>query len=78
MELPLYVCVTLLSPVPQIWDIVEQGDIGCTRGGGRNAGGVFSDAGLLYGSSAGFQTPTRQGSADQYEYKCFTITMFGG
>ncbi|XP_054864779.1 complement C3-like [Amphiprion ocellaris] len=31
----------------KIWDVVEHGDIGCTRGGGRDAKGVFSDAGLM-------------------------------
>uniref|UniRef100_A0A3B4ZLY2 Complement C3-like n=1 Tax=Stegastes partitus TaxID=144197 RepID=A0A3B4ZLY2_9TELE len=44
----------------KIWDVVEHGDIGCTHGGGRDATAVFSDAGLLYASSAGFQTQTRQ------------------
>uniref|UniRef100_A0A3P8SEG5 Complement component c3b, tandem duplicate 2 n=1 Tax=Amphiprion percula TaxID=161767 RepID=A0A3P8SEG5_AMPPE len=44
----------------KIWDVVEHGDIGCTRGGGRDAKGVFSDAGLLYSSSTGFKTTTRQ------------------
>lgn len=46
----------------QIWDVVEQGDIGCTRGGGSDARAVFSGAGLLYASSARFKTPSRQGS----------------
>ncbi|XP_051801045.1 complement C3-like [Acanthochromis polyacanthus] len=44
----------------KIWGVVEHGDIGCTRGGGRDAKGVFSDAGLLYSSSTGFKTTTRQ------------------
>lgn len=44
----------------KIWNTVERGDIGCTRGGGRDAAAVFSDAGLLYASSAGFTTGTRQ------------------
>ncbi|XP_056266283.1 complement C3-like isoform X2 [Pseudoliparis swirei] len=44
----------------KIWGAVEHGDIGCTRGGGGDARSVFSDAGLLYASSAGFQTQTRQ------------------
>ncbi|XP_028421447.1 complement C3 [Perca flavescens] len=44
----------------KIWGTVEQGDIGCSRGGGRDAKAVFSEAGLLYASSAGFQTTTRQ------------------
>ncbi|MEQ2178162.1 hypothetical protein GOODEAATRI_011078, partial [Goodea atripinnis] len=43
-----------------IWDVVEHGDIGCTRGGGRDAKGVFTDAGLLYSSSTGVRTLTRQ------------------
>ncbi|XP_018528014.1 complement C3 isoform X2 [Lates calcarifer] len=44
----------------KIWDVVEHGDIGCTHGGGRDARKVFTDAGLLFTSSANFQTPTRQ------------------
>uniref|UniRef100_A0A3Q1ASV7 Complement component c3b, tandem duplicate 2 n=2 Tax=Amphiprion ocellaris TaxID=80972 RepID=A0A3Q1ASV7_AMPOC len=44
----------------KVWDVVEHGDIGCTHGGGRDAKGVFSDAGLLYSSSTGFKTTTRQ------------------
>lgn len=58
------------SLTPQIWDVVEGGDMGCTRGGGRDASMVFSDAGLLYASSARFYTQTRQGSRDQYGYHC--------
>uniref|UniRef100_A0A4W6EED3 Complement component c3b, tandem duplicate 2 n=1 Tax=Lates calcarifer TaxID=8187 RepID=A0A4W6EED3_LATCA len=44
----------------KIWEVVEHGDIGCTHGGGRDVGGVFTDAGLLFASSAGFKTQTRQ------------------
>ncbi|XP_029948737.1 venom factor-like [Salarias fasciatus] len=44
----------------KIWDVVERGDMGCTRGGGRDASRVFSDAGVLYSSSRGFRTHTRQ------------------
>uniref|UniRef100_A0A8D3BHY9 Complement component c3b, tandem duplicate 2 n=1 Tax=Scophthalmus maximus TaxID=52904 RepID=A0A8D3BHY9_SCOMX len=44
----------------KMWGVVEHGDIGCTRGGGRDATGVFSDAGLLFSSSAGVKTPSRQ------------------
>ncbi|XP_074487043.1 venom factor-like isoform X1 [Sebastes fasciatus] len=44
----------------KIWGAVEHGDIGCTRGGGRDAKAVFSDAGLLYSSSTGFKTQNRQ------------------
>ncbi|XP_076583711.1 venom factor-like [Chaetodon auriga] len=44
----------------KIWDVVEHGDIGCTRGGGRDAAAVFSDAGLLYASNGLFKTQIRQ------------------
>uniref|UniRef100_A0A672FYF9 Complement component c3b, tandem duplicate 2 n=1 Tax=Salarias fasciatus TaxID=181472 RepID=A0A672FYF9_SALFA len=54
-----------------IWDVVERGDMGCTRGGGRDASRVFSDAGVLYSSSRGFRTHTRQGiSGDQTQRRC--------
>ncbi|XP_015256364.1 PREDICTED: complement C3-like [Cyprinodon variegatus] len=44
----------------KIWDLVEHGDIGCTRGGGQDATGVFTDAGLLYSSSGGVKTRIRK------------------
>ncbi|XP_060943930.1 complement C3-like [Limanda limanda] len=44
----------------KMWNTVENGDFGCTRGGGQNAMGVFSDAGLLFSSSAGFKTSARK------------------
>ncbi|XP_040891990.1 complement C3-like [Toxotes jaculatrix] len=44
----------------KIWNVVEHGDMGCTRGGGKDAMGVFTDAGLLFSSSAGFKTQNRQ------------------
>ncbi|KAK2817445.1 hypothetical protein Q5P01_025636 [Channa striata] len=44
----------------KLWNAVEHGDIGCTRGGGRDATGVFTDAGLLFASSGGSKTQTRQ------------------
>ncbi|XP_053275525.1 complement C3 [Pleuronectes platessa] len=44
----------------KMWNTVENGDFGCTRGGGLDARGVFSDAGLLFSSSAGFKTRPRQ------------------
>ncbi|KAL3066308.1 hypothetical protein OYC64_016295 [Pagothenia borchgrevinki] len=44
----------------KIWGAVEDRDFGCTRGGGQNALAVFSDAGLLFSSSIGLQTETRQ------------------
>uniref|UniRef100_UPI0037E9C17B venom factor-like n=1 Tax=Semicossyphus pulcher TaxID=241346 RepID=UPI0037E9C17B len=43
----------------KLWDTVEHGDIGCTRGGGRDARAVFSQAGLLFASSTGFTTMAR-------------------
>lgn len=57
-----HVTLSSMGLFPQIWDVVEHGDIGCTRGGGRDAAAVFSDAGLLYASSTGFKTQTRQGT----------------
>lgn len=45
----------------QILDVVQKADIGCTQGGGENAKLVFSDAGLLFGSSGGLKTDVRQG-----------------
>ncbi|XP_077379564.1 complement C3-like isoform X2 [Festucalex cinctus] len=44
----------------KIWETVEQGDLGCTRGGGLNAKALFQDAGLLYASSTGFRTDKRE------------------
>ncbi|XP_040003011.1 complement C3-like isoform X3 [Xiphias gladius] len=44
----------------KLWDVVEHGDIGCTRGAGRDATGVFTDAGLLFASNGGLKTQTRQ------------------
>lgn len=44
----------------KIWGVVEQSDLGCSRGGGRNARGVFSDAGLSFYTSSGFKTQFRQ------------------
>uniref|UniRef100_A0A665W150 NTR domain-containing protein n=1 Tax=Echeneis naucrates TaxID=173247 RepID=A0A665W150_ECHNA len=46
----------------KIWDIVEKLDTGCTPGGGQNSMGVFYDAGLLFVSSAGSETPHRKDS----------------
>uniref|UniRef100_UPI003AAB8061 venom factor-like n=1 Tax=Centroberyx gerrardi TaxID=166262 RepID=UPI003AAB8061 len=44
----------------KIWDVVEKGDIGCTRGGGRDNMMVFTDAGLLFASSTGLNTKPRE------------------
>ncbi|XP_068615919.1 complement C3-like, partial [Brachionichthys hirsutus] len=43
----------------KIWDVVEHGDLGCTRGGGKDALSVLTDAGLLYTSSGGMTSTTR-------------------
>ncbi|KAG7454999.1 hypothetical protein MATL_G00251910 [Megalops atlanticus] len=44
----------------KIWDAVEERDMGCTRGGGQNNMGIFTDAGLLFFSSSGTKTLPRQ------------------
>ncbi|XP_061686699.1 complement C3-like [Syngnathoides biaculeatus] len=44
----------------KMWETVEHGDLGCTRGGGINAKRLFQDAGLLYASNAGFTTDPRK------------------
>ncbi|XP_071384057.1 venom factor-like [Centroberyx affinis] len=44
----------------KIWDVVEKGDIGCTRGRGPDSMTVFTDAGLLFASSSGLNTIPRQ------------------
>ncbi|KAK0136530.1 Venom factor [Merluccius polli] len=44
----------------KIWRAVEKGDMGCTRGGGRDGLRVFTDAGLLFASSSGAKTAIRQ------------------
>ncbi|XP_067320116.1 venom factor-like [Anolis sagrei] len=43
----------------KIWDTVEQSDIGCTAGSGRNNVGVFEDAGLALETSNKFSTKQR-------------------
>ncbi|KAK2907093.1 hypothetical protein Q8A67_006078 [Cirrhinus molitorella] len=40
----------------KVWEVVGQGDMGCTAGGGRDSMGVFSDAGLMFHSSTGGHT----------------------
>lgn len=46
---------------PQIWDVVENEDIGCTPGSGKDYAGVFQDAGLSLKTSTGQQTEQRTG-----------------
>lgn len=55
--------------------MVEQGDIGCTRGGGIDAKGVFTDAGLSVSSSTGFSTKSRQGSPLRTKKKKSHLTL---
>ncbi|KAM9101776.1 complement C3-like isoform 1-T2 [Sarcophilus harrisii] len=43
----------------KIWDTVENGDIGCTPGGGQNYAGVFMDAGLSLKTNKQLQTQPR-------------------
>ncbi|XP_067416504.1 complement C3-like [Emydura macquarii macquarii] len=43
----------------QIWDAVENNDIGCTPGSGKNNLGVFADAGLALVTNVKLSTPTR-------------------
>ncbi|XP_004689349.1 PREDICTED: complement C3 [Condylura cristata] len=43
----------------KIWNIVEDGDIGCTAGSGQDYAGVFADAGLALQTSKGLQTKQR-------------------
>lgn len=46
---------------PQVWDTVENSDIGCTPGSGRNHVGVFADAGLSLTSNVNINTEQRSG-----------------
>uniref|UniRef100_A0A803TPG7 NTR domain-containing protein n=1 Tax=Anolis carolinensis TaxID=28377 RepID=A0A803TPG7_ANOCA len=45
----------------KIWDTVENSDIGCTAGSGRNNVGVFEDAGLALETSNKLSTKQRSG-----------------
>ncbi|XP_048037426.1 complement C3-like [Megalobrama amblycephala] len=44
----------------KVWEVVGQGDMGCTSGGGKNNMGVFSDAGLMFYSSTGGSTDYKE------------------
>ncbi len=50
----------------QVWEVVGQGDMGCTAGGGRNNMGVFSDAGLMFHSSTGGYTDYKKGPSHAF------------
>ncbi|XP_014117563.1 PREDICTED: complement C3 isoform X2 [Pseudopodoces humilis] len=43
----------------RVWDTVEQSDIGCTPGSGRDNVGVFTDAGLSLTTNVQLSTPQR-------------------
>uniref|UniRef100_A0A3Q1G758 Complement C3-like n=1 Tax=Acanthochromis polyacanthus TaxID=80966 RepID=A0A3Q1G758_9TELE len=43
----------------KIWDMVDKSDTGCTPGGGKDSMSVFSDAGLLFKTNLGSETPYR-------------------
>ncbi|XP_053318597.1 venom factor-like [Spea bombifrons] len=43
----------------KVWKEVEQSDLGCSPGGGRNNEGVFTDAGLSIDTTTGLKNPTR-------------------
>ncbi|PWA14973.1 hypothetical protein CCH79_00014288 [Gambusia affinis] len=49
----------------KVWDTVENADIGCTHGGGKDSMSVFYDAGLLFQSNLQYETLPRQVS--QYD-----------
>lgn len=47
---------------PQIWDTVEEHDIGCTAGSGKDRLAVFKDAGLDMKMSTGMDTLASTGT----------------
>ncbi|XP_072320525.1 venom factor-like, partial [Eucyclogobius newberryi] len=71
----------------KIWGAVQKEDLGCSRGGGASAKGVFSDAGLLFFSDSNFMTDFRQSlqcprssrrrrSVDRFEHKAKLERVF--
>ncbi|XP_009294664.1 complement C3b.1 isoform X1 [Danio rerio] len=44
----------------KVWEVVDQADMGCTAGGGKDNMGVFSDAGLMFHSSTGGSTDSKE------------------
>lgn len=51
-----------LCPPPQVWDVVEEHDIGCTAGSGKDGLAVFKDAGLDLKMSTGMGTLASSGT----------------
>lgn len=47
---------------PQVWDVVEEHDIGCTAGSGKDRLAVFKDAGLDLKMSTGMDTLASSGT----------------
>lgn len=56
-----------LSLVPQVWDVVEEHDIGCTAGSGKDRLAVFKDAGLDLKMSTGMDTLASSGTGKRQE-----------
>lgn len=55
-------CPIRLLSDPQVWDVVEEHDPGCTAGSGRDRFAVFKDAGLDLKISTGMYTPASSGA----------------
>ncbi|XP_072492955.1 venom factor-like [Notamacropus eugenii] len=43
----------------KVWNTIEEGDLGCSPGGGENAVKVFTDAGLSLKTTMGTETPLK-------------------
>lgn len=52
---------------PQVWDLVEEYDTGCTSGGGADGLGVFYDAGVLFESNTIPGTKYRPGDTTLFQ-----------
>ncbi|KAL7845321.1 hypothetical protein AOLI_G00235130 [Acnodon oligacanthus] len=53
----------------KIWDTIEQHDLACTAGSGKDSLGVFYDAGLLFMSNSAGSTPDRRDLSCSSEQK---------
>lgn len=63
-----YFAASVCLHFAQVWDLVAAHDIGCTPGGGKDAMGVFYDAGLLFMSDKGTATTERQGETSSPKF----------
>lgn len=59
--------MTTRSLDPQVWDVVEEHDIGCTAGSGKDRLAVFKDAGLDLKMSTGMDTLASSGTERGWE-----------